>query len=109
MGYKIFRRMGRHHAPLDFGIRDQDRTERGISTHQNALHRWFEMNELEDLLEEMGLTCAFTPSKQRLVQSFLRAVLQFLCGVSGVIQGGFYFHPIEQRSLAGGPGDEKAT
>jgi ribosomal protein L40E len=25
------------------------------------------------------------------------------------LNGGFYFHPIEQRSLAGGPGQEKAT
>jgi len=30
--------------------------------HRNGLRRWFEMNELEDLLGEMGLTtCGVTP------------------------------------------------
>jgi len=30
-------------------------------------------------------------------------------GISGIILGRFYFRPIEQRALAGDPGDEKAA
>jgi hypothetical protein len=43
------------------------------------------------------------------MQAAIPERLHFTYCHSITVQGGFFFHPIEQKSLAGDPGKEKST